>query len=65
VVGAIVVLVLVFSGFWVYVDALQRDWSNYGEANKAWKWALGVVVLWPNAFPVYLAQRGQAPRIDA
>jgi len=46
---------------WVYSDAQKRDWNGDGFANKPWKWAIGVLLLWIIAFPVYLLRRGKRP----
>ncbi|MBW1677512.1 MAG: hypothetical protein JRJ79_13145 [Deltaproteobacteria bacterium] len=42
------------SGLWVRSDAKEK---NGLEDSRAWKWAVGVLLLWPIIFPYYLIKR--------
>lgn len=50
---------------WVWTDARKRDWTGDGFANAPWKWALGTLLLWIIAFPMYLMRRGKRPLVNA
>jgi hypothetical protein len=47
---------------WVAFDASGRDWHRVLFADRAWKWVVGCLLLFPVAFPAYFVHRGRAPR---
>jgi hypothetical protein len=62
--GAIVLLLIVASMFWVGFDAKRRDWSQKKHGAKtASGQIIGVVIFWIVFFPVYLYQRRNVPLI--
>jgi hypothetical protein len=45
----------------VAVDATRRDWAADGFADAAWKWIVGMLLVWFVALPLYLLHRRRAP----
>jgi hypothetical protein len=49
----------------VGLDANRRDWSGDSFADAAWKWVVGMLLLWLVALPVYLVHRRRVPLLGA
>jgi len=49
----------------VALDASKRDWSGDGFADAAWKWVVGMLLLWFVALPLYLLHRRRVPLLGS
>ena len=58
-------MIALLNGLLVFDDARKRDWSESRFANKAWKWALGALLLWIIVTPLYLVHRRRHPTLAA
>jgi hypothetical protein len=60
--AGLLALVVIGTTIWVGVDASGRDFSRSGISRSTGGWVLGSLLLWLVFFPLYLGQRGRAPR---
>jgi hypothetical protein len=60
-------IVTIGATIWVGVDASKRDWKRPLRGRKrffcsnTFQWTLGSALFWLIVFPIYLAQRNDAP----
>jgi hypothetical protein len=55
----LVLIVIVASAVWVFVDYGTHDWT----AGTRFGWVLGTLVLWVVFFPMYLIARQHIPTV--
>jgi len=58
----LLLLVVVATTVWVGVDADGRRWPKGTLTGSTGGWVFGCLALWIVVFPIYLAQRGRAPK---
>jgi hypothetical protein len=64
-VSNLVLLLVAVSTVWVGVDSRGRRWPQGTLARSTAGWVFGCLVLWIVVLPMYLVQRGRAPKADA